>query len=81
MLLFVIGFALIVPYTPLGAFFGFQPPPPMFYLALAGILGTYALLAEVVKRWFYKHNAHRLEQTIVPKRKTILTPKPKSNKA
>ena len=78
MLLFVIGFALIVPYTPLGAFFGFEPPPPMFYLALVGILGAYALLAEVVKRWFYKHNAHRIEQTLVPKRKTILTPKPKS---
>ncbi len=71
MLLAVISFAIIVPYTPLGDFFGFTPLPPTFYLALAGILGAYALLAETVKRWFYKHNAQRVEQILVPKRKTI----------
>jgi Mg2+-importing ATPase len=70
MLAGVIGFALLVPYTPLGDFFGFAPPPPAFYLALAGILGAYALLAEVVKRWFYNRNAHRLEQVRVEKVKT-----------
>ena len=41
MLLAVITFALLVPYTPLGDFFGFIPPPPAFYLALAG--NTWAL--------------------------------------
>ena len=71
MLSFVIAFAMIVPYTPLGAFFGFVPPPPTFYLALAGILGAYALLAETVKRWFYKRNANLVEQVLVPKRKTV----------
>jgi P-type Mg2+ transporter len=71
MLLSVISFAVIVPYTPLGAFFGFVPPPPTFYLALAGILGAYAVLAETVKKWFYKRNSHRVEQVLVPKRKTI----------
>ena len=71
MLLTVISFAIIVPYTPVGGFFGFVPPPPAFYLALAGILGAYAVLAETVKRWFYKHNAHRLEQVRVPKVKTV----------
>jgi hypothetical protein len=71
MLLSVISFAIIVPYTPVGEFFDFVPPPPAFFLALAGILGAYALLAETVKRWFYKHNAHRVEQVLVPKRKSI----------
>ncbi len=71
MLLFVIGFAMIVPYTPLGDFFGFEPPPPAFYLVLAGILGAYALLAETVKRWFYKRNSHRLEQVLIPKRQSF----------
>ena len=71
MLLAVISFAIIVPYTPLGAFFGFVPPPPAFYLALAGILGAYALLAETVKRWFYKRYGQRVEQVLVPKRKTV----------
>ena len=71
MLLAVISFAIIVPYTPVGAFFGFVPPPPAFYLALAGILGAYAVLAETVKKWFYKRNANRLEQIRVPKVKTV----------
>ena len=62
MLLSVISFAIIMPFTPVGAFFGFVPPPPAFYLALAGILGAYALLAETVKKWFYKRNANLLEQ-------------------
>ncbi len=68
MLLSVISFAIIVPFTPIGEFFGFVAPPPAFFLALAGILGAYALLAEAVKRWFYKRNAHRLEQAAVPKK-------------
>jgi hypothetical protein len=71
MLLSVISFAIIVPYTPVGEFFEFEPPPPAFYLALAGILGAYAVLAETVKRWFYKRYGHRVEQVLVPKRKTI----------
>jgi hypothetical protein len=73
MLLAVISFALIVPYTPLGSFFGFVPPPPAFYLALAGILGTYAVLAETVKKWFYKRNANLLEQVRVVKVKTVFS--------
>ena len=71
MLLSVISFAIIVPYTPVGAFFGFVPPPLAFYLALAGILGAYALLAETVKKLFYRRYGQRVEQILVPKRKTI----------
>jgi hypothetical protein len=73
MLLSVISFALIMPYTPVGAFFGFVPPPPAFYLALAGILGAYALLAEIVKKWFYKRNANLLEQIRVVKVRTVFS--------
>jgi Mg2+-importing ATPase len=73
MLLSVISFAIIVPYTPIGAFFGFVPPPPAFFLVLAGILGAYAVLAETVKRFFYKRYGNRVEQVLVPKRKTIYT--------
>jgi hypothetical protein len=73
MLLAVISFAIIVPYTPVGVFFGFVPPPPAFYLALAGILGAYALLAETVKKWFYKRNADRLEQIRVVKVRTVFS--------
>ena len=65
----IIGFAIILPFTPLGQLFGFVPPPPEFFVALAIILGAYLLLADVVKRWFYKRNAYRLEQVLIPKRK------------
>ncbi len=73
MLLSVISFAIIMPFTPVGAFFGFVPPPPAFYLALAGILGAYALLAEAVKKWFYKRNANLLEQIRVVKVRTVFS--------
>ena len=62
-----------MPLTPLGAIFGFVPPPPLFYALLALLLGAYLMVAEVVKRWFYKRNAYRLEQTLVPKRALYTT--------
>ena len=69
----IVTFALVVPLTPLGAIFGFVPPPPLFYALLALLLGAYLMVAEVVKRWFYKRNAYRLEQTLVPKRALYTT--------
>ena len=50
-----------------------MPSPPTFFLALAGILGAYAVLAETVKRFFYKRYGNRVEQVLVPKSKTIYT--------
>ena len=35
------------------------------------MVATYIVLAEVVKKWFYKRHAFRIEQTLVPKRKTL----------
>jgi hypothetical protein len=32
---------------------------------------TYLFLAEVVKKWFYKRHAFRIEQVLVPKRKVL----------
>jgi Mg2+-importing ATPase len=69
----IVTFALAVPFTPLGAIFGFVPLPPLFYGLLAILLGAYLMLAEVVKRWFYKRNAYRLEQVLVPKRAYYVT--------
>ena len=45
---------LTLPFTPLGALFKFVPLPLRFYPALAAILFTYILSAEVAKRWFYR---------------------------
>ncbi len=69
----IIAFALLVPLSPLGRIFGFVAPPPLFYAALALLMGAYLVVAELVKRWFYKRNAYRLEQILVPKRALYVT--------
>jgi Mg2+-importing ATPase len=60
--LIVIGIAVIFPFTPLAGLFEFAAPPIMFYGVLAGFVGTYLLLVEILKRLFYKRYAHRLDQ-------------------
>ncbi|MCW4003604.1 MAG: magnesium-translocating P-type ATPase [Candidatus Bathyarchaeota archaeon] len=69
----IITFALLVPFTPLGEVFSFVAPPPLFYAALALLLGAYLLVAEIVKGWFYKRHSYRLEQVLVPKRAFYIT--------
>jgi Mg2+-importing ATPase len=44
---------LAIPYTPLGAAFGFVPLPPLFVGLMALIVLGYVLSAELAKRWFY----------------------------
>ena len=67
----VVAIALVLPYTAVGKIFSFYPPPPVFYLALGLMIGAYLFLAEIVKRWFYKRYAFRLEQVLIPKRKAF----------
>jgi Mg2+-importing ATPase len=71
--LVIMAFALSVPFTPLGPVFGFVTPPPMFYLALTLILCAYLVVAELVKGWFYKREAYRLEQALAPKKAFYIT--------
>jgi Mg2+-importing ATPase len=56
--LLVVVVALMLPWTPLAALFGFVPLPPLFLAMLAGILVAYVLSAEVVKHWFYRGLRH-----------------------
>jgi Mg2+-importing ATPase len=44
----VVGVAL--PFSPLGPLLGFVPLPPMFFAFLVGVVVTYLMLVEVVKR-------------------------------
>jgi Mg2+-importing ATPase len=44
----------ILPFTPLGTYFGFVPPPLEFYAILAGMVVIYLLIVEVAKRGFYR---------------------------
>jgi len=53
--LVVIGFALVLPYTPLAQVLGFVPLPLTFLLLLMGILVLYVAGAELIKKTFYKH--------------------------
>jgi Mg2+-importing ATPase len=65
----IVGFALIIPFTLIGGLFDFVMPPAAFFVVLAILIGAYLVLAEVVKNWFYKRYAYRLEQVLIPKRR------------
>jgi len=46
--------ALLLPFTPVAAIFGFQQLPVYFLAFLAAIVAAYVVTAEVAKRIFYK---------------------------
>ena len=46
----VVAVAIALPWTPLGAAFGFTPPPPAFYGVLILMVAVYLALVEFVKR-------------------------------
>jgi len=48
--------ALLFPFTPLGRLFGLVPLPASFLLILGMIVVLYILMAEVVKRVFYRQS-------------------------
>ncbi len=55
----------ILPYTPLGHYFGFVPPPAKFYFILAGMAVSYLLVVELAKKGFYSwHKKHGKPQRI-----------------
>jgi Mg2+-importing ATPase len=62
----VVVVAIIIPYTPLGIIFQFGPLEPIFFIYLAGMVVTYLVLVEFVKKWFYKKWGHLLEKTYSP---------------
>jgi hypothetical protein len=65
----IVAFALILPFTPLGELFDFVTPPLAFFIVLAGLICTYLMLVEAVKKWFFKRYAYSLEQILIPPRK------------
>lgn len=44
----------VLPFTPVGTYFGFVPPPARFYLILAGMVVVYLVMVEVAKQGFYR---------------------------
>jgi P-type Mg2+ transporter len=45
---------ILLPYTAVGRWFGFVPLPLTFLAALGAMVVCYLVLAESVKRWFYR---------------------------
>jgi Mg2+-importing ATPase len=43
----------VIPFTPLGAYFGFVPLPNRFFIILAAMVISYLLIVEIAKRGFY----------------------------
>jgi len=55
--LLIIAFTFLLPMLPLGKVFNFVPLPPLFNLAVVLIVIAYVAMAEVAKKYFYKHFA------------------------
>ena len=50
----VAAIGAVLPFTPLGTYFGFVPPPAPFYFILAGMVVVYLVIVEVAKQGFYR---------------------------
>lgn len=51
--LLLVAIAMIIPFSPLGVYFRFTPPPLVFFGILIVIIMAYLTLAEYAKRYFY----------------------------
>ena len=51
----VAALAVGLPFTPVGRFFGFVPPPAEFFYLLAALVISYLIVAQAVKIAFYRH--------------------------
>lgn len=52
--IYIVTIGLILPFIPLGKYFGFVQPPPLYFLALFIIVAIYLCLVQFVKSWFIK---------------------------
>ena len=53
----VVALAVWLPFTSVGRFFGFVPPPAEFFTMLAALVISYLILAQAVKIAFYRRFA------------------------
>ena len=59
MALGAVAVAIVLPLLPLGHWFGFVAPPPLFFVFLIGATAAYLALVEIVKGFFYRFTAGR----------------------
>ncbi|HUJ19101.1 MAG TPA: magnesium-translocating P-type ATPase [Nitrospirota bacterium] len=55
----VVCLAVALPFTPLGTYLGFVPPPLSFFAILAGLVLFYLFAVEGIKQWFFRSFADR----------------------
>jgi len=53
----VVAGAVVLPFTPLGTYFGFVPPPAKFYFILGAMVLAYLFIVDLAKRGFYRWSA------------------------
>jgi P-type Mg2+ transporter len=56
----IVALAIVLPLTPLGAYFGFVAPPLDFYLILLGMTLIYLVFVQAAKTFFYRWMARRV---------------------
>jgi len=52
--IYIVTIGIFIPFTPLGKYFSFVQPPPLYFLALAVIITLYLFSVQFVKKWFIK---------------------------
>jgi P-type Mg2+ transporter len=52
--IYIVTIALVLPYLPIGKYFGFVEPPSSYFLALLLIVPAYLCMVQLVKSWFIK---------------------------
>jgi Mg2+-importing ATPase len=55
MALGAVGVAIVLPLLPVGAWFGFVAPPPLFFAYVVGATAAYLALVEIAKAIFYRY--------------------------
>jgi P-type Mg2+ transporter len=55
----VVAIAVALPFTAIGTYFGFVPPPARFYLILGAMVLVYLYAVELAKRGFYRWSGAR----------------------
>jgi Mg2+-importing ATPase len=55
----IVAIAVVLPYLPVGRWFGFVPPPPLFFVYLIGATAAYLAVVEICKAFFYRFTVER----------------------
>jgi Mg2+-importing ATPase len=50
--IYIVTIGLVIPFIPLGKYFGFVSPPSAYFVALLIIVSLYLVTVQIVKKWF-----------------------------